>query len=189
MDVVSSLILASLLISAVILRQIWISDDSRAMKWALTVLVLVPGIGPIAYIWIGNWPAPNPPHLKSSYRGQQLGAELDRLYQGERTKIAEDRDSTIEKDVATSDMEPKQSLISRFRKPSRIIYFLVLLVGAFLIARYSLEAVSFFGAGSATFTESARMDSRTIARTALLAGFTALYFRYAFKNWPKSSES
>jgi len=64
----SAVIALSLLVSAVLAVRVWRSRDPVLLKATLTLILLVPVIGPVVVYWISNFPDPAHPSLRDQNR-------------------------------------------------------------------------------------------------------------------------
>jgi len=182
--------LASFFVAIAIVHRIWIGDEPRFFKIALTAVVLIPVIGPLSYVWIGNWPPPNPPHLRSNTRRDQLDAELERLYAGKRSRRAAGRANDEAAYATKRDIKPGASLISKFRQPSRPLFVIILILGAITLAQFWLLALVFleyewpwgypnYWGGSVG----------SVLLVAMLLVATPGYFWFAVRKWPVNDQN
>lgn len=58
------IILASELIAVWVIWQLWMSPDHAILKVALSLIALIPVLGPIVALWIGNFPNSAVPILR-----------------------------------------------------------------------------------------------------------------------------
>ena len=59
----------SFLVSVALLWHLWASALPRRGRIAYSVLLLLPILGPLAYLWIRNWPSALPPKLMNRFGG------------------------------------------------------------------------------------------------------------------------
>ena len=179
-------VLASLFLAIAMAIRIWTGNETRFFKYALTFVVLIPVIGPLAYLWIANWPNSNPPHLRSEFRSDQLDAELNRLRARRNRPRAKPRS-----------WSPKlflfhwlgqgagQSFIARLRHPSKTWFIITLTIGAMFLANLWLLAFIFVRAGWPWGYPNYWGGSvGTVLIILMLLVATPLYFLYAWRNWP-----
>lgn len=67
MSVWSIVILISEVCALWLIWKVWRSDDYSVFKVALSILALVPILGPILALWIANFPAPQHPSLRDRF--------------------------------------------------------------------------------------------------------------------------
>jgi hypothetical protein len=181
--------LASLFLAIAIAIRIWTGSEALFFKYALTIVVFIPVIGPLAYLWVSNWPTSSPPQLRSNFRGEQLDAELERLYA--RRKIPQ---VTPAKWSGRSFFPRQlsgnggQSFISRLRQPSGFWFGVILTLGAIFLANWWLLALVFVRAGWPWGYPNFWGGSvGTILIFSMLSIATPLYFLYAWRNWPSDA--
>lgn len=61
-------VLLSELISLLLLFKYWRSEDFIIFKIVLTVISLIPIFGPLALLWLGNWPDSQPKAFRDESR-------------------------------------------------------------------------------------------------------------------------
>jgi len=62
------IVLASEVIALWIIWRLWNSADHAFFKIALSILALIPVLGPVLALWIGNFPSVKPPILRDRLR-------------------------------------------------------------------------------------------------------------------------
>ena len=61
-------IAVSELVALVLIWRLLKSDEHPFFKFALSLLALIPFLGPILALWLGNFPSAQPPALRDQYR-------------------------------------------------------------------------------------------------------------------------
>jgi hypothetical protein len=61
-------ITVSEVLGAFLIWRCWRSDETVFLKFALTILALIPFIGPLTVLWVSNFPDPIHPSLRDNYR-------------------------------------------------------------------------------------------------------------------------
>ena len=188
MNPIQLVIVASLFLAIAITQRIWTSDEPKFFKIAYTAIVFVPVIGPLAYLWLSNWPTSSPPHLRSNYRGQQLDAELERLYAGRRSRIAaggrEEAELNRKDELGAAS---RSSIISKIRHPSRAVFAVLLVLGAVFLAQFWLLTILFLrDAWPWVYANFWGASVGSMSILAILLVATPAYFWFAWQKWPNA---
>ena len=185
-DIWQLIALASLFLAFAIAFHVWASEEPTLFKCALTILVAIPVIGPLAYVWISSWPSSSPRHLRSEFRGAQLDSELERIYSQRRRPRREWRTWNGKAFVLRQiGQRAGQSFIARLRHPSKPMFALILVLGAIFLARWWLLTLLFLNSGWVWGYPTIWGGSvGTFLFLPMLIVATPLYFWYAWKNWP-----
>lgn len=90
----------SFLASVVFLVLLWVSTAARGFKVLYTILLLIPVLGPLAYLWIRFWPNPLPYGLNGVNAGlgrRYLDRELST--KGASESVASAREAFLEEEA------------------------------------------------------------------------------------------
>jgi hypothetical protein len=188
--------LASFFLAVVLALHIWSTSEPKFFKALLTILVLVPILGPLAYFWISRWPPSSPEVLRSNYRGQQLDAELSNRGRS-RSFYHVTEASLIEKPQfkkSAKSRKIRHSSSALFQRKgtrlSRGMFFGGLVLGAIFLAHFWLLTFLFISVGWPWGYPNYRGESvGTFLILSMLLVATPLYFILAWRHWPTEDAS
>ena len=196
MDLLVSLVIASILIACVLILRIWEGPEPSFFKLLFSLVVLVPFIGPVAYLWIANWPTKNPWWLDGSRAGHARGYLDDQLSHrgGGESFDQYARDVLFNSWVRGKLPKKRSTLPPRKRRlkrePTRLSpgwYFAGLVIGALLLANSWLNFFVMYRAGNVWgYKNYWGADVGIFLLLAVLIAATPAYVVAAWRYWPEN---
>lgn len=170
----------SSLIASFLLWEIWRGAEPVVFKVLLTILVLVPILGPISYVWIRNWPEINPARARVDYR--RTNYQDDHL-------IGQDKFRTRLSTDSMSPSRPKSTTdftdVNGRRKPKEALFVAGAILGGLALTQLWLLVVLSL-TGWSDPTDSWAIKVQVFAILAVLVVATLAFIVLVWRRWFQS---